>query len=223
MRTRRRNRSRRRSRRGGGPGFFERLFGRSSAPASRNPSDPLTELKMRKDISNHFEPLILPLDMFTRKYKAVSRGCTVQGSELSFGEVLTKLKEGADNSSISDIRPPLTCVENVVPIDLLVKNNGNYFVPGFDIKDGKIIFDFKKEYTSLQSLLSIPQDSAHALPPAPPTAAPLPAPHALLSDRLHDQGFRRSESVRRPVQVPVQRLVRPAPPPRRDSRFGTQV
>ena len=225
MRTRRRNRSRRRSRRGGGPSFFSRFFGTSSAPAAPIPDHP-DELMMRKQKSDDFEPLILPIDMASRSYKGISNSC-VEGTTFTFQEVLTTLREHADGSAISDINHPLDCSKNVVPIDLLVKKNNRYLVPGFDIKEGNIIFDFKKEYTDLQSLLTLIQASTAVPLPAvgtlSPTAVPLPSVSTLspttarLLGRLSDQDRRgqdRSESVRRPDQAQVQGLGRSASIPR---------
>ena len=195
MRTRRRNRSRRRSRRGGGPSFFSRFFGTSSAPAAPIPDHP-DELMIRKQKGDAFEPLILPIDMASRSYKEISNSC-VEGTTLTFQEVLTKLRERADESAISDINHPLDCSKNVVPIDLLVKRSGRYLVPGFDIKEGNIIFDFKKEYTDLQSFIT----AIGAI--APPPLAP---PPALLPQQEGDELFSFLGNDRDEVPLPDGRL-----------------
>jgi hypothetical protein len=214
MRTRRRNRSRRRTRRGG-VGFWRRLFGASapapgpssasapgpsSAPApgpssaSAGPNPDEEQMRTRKLKSEDFEPLTLPLDMFTRKYKAVSHDCMQDGRELNFEEVYNMLRNNADDNGIVDIVP--RCRPDVLPIDLLVKYNGLYRVPDFEKINGNIIFDFKKDYVPIGKLLSIinptPQPAPLPLPPAPPPALLLP-----------------------PAPPPAP-LLPPAPPPARD-------
>lgn len=215
MRTRRNRLQRRKSRRGGRPPVL-----------IENQVEKMRMRKIKRD-----DILTLPLDMLTRDYQAITDGCQYVGNPLKFGEVLKQLKTRADRFDISDINGPICTELQMLPIDFLVKINDKYYVPGFEVQGENIIFNFKNDYTDLDSFLvaiGVPP-LPNTLPPAPqllnprPPAATLqnPRPPAQSRDDLRllarvqdrsDRQDRRSLSVPR-FDPDTPGFTRPALPP----------
>jgi hypothetical protein len=209
MRTRRNRLQRRKSRRGGRPPVL-----------NENQVEKMRTRKIKRD-----DILTLPRDMFTRDYQAITDGCQYVGNPLKFDEVLEQLKTRADRFDISDINGPI-CTElrvDLLPIDFLVKINDEYYVPGFEVQGENIIFNFKNDYTDLDSFLvaigAIDQPLPNPKLPAPQLLNPQPPAQSRDDLRL----FARVQDIsgrqgRRSLSVPrfdpdTPGFTRPAPPP----------
>jgi hypothetical protein len=171
MRTRRNRLQRRKSRRGGRPPVL-----------IENQVEKMRMRKIKRD-----DILTLPRDMLTRDYQAITDGCQYVGNPLKFDEVLKQLKTRADRFDISDINGPICTELQMLPIDFLVKINDEYYVPGFEVHEDKIIFEFGKDYTDLDSFLvaigAIDPPLPNTLPPAATLQNPLPPAATLQNPR----------------------------------------